>query len=74
MTSLSALAIIASLAAFPISSAVGGTVLLATTLGWIIHADYVQRHRRIRLPRLPGASSAAQLPMSSRSEQHPLAI
>lgn len=42
----------AALVALPFSAAAAGTLLFTAALGSIIHADYVQRCRRVRLPRL----------------------
>jgi hypothetical protein len=42
--------VLAAVLATPFSAAATGTFLLTAALGSIIHADYVQRHRRIRLP------------------------
>lgn len=42
----------AALAAVPFSLAAAGTLFLTAGLGFIIHADYGLRHRRVRLPRL----------------------
>jgi hypothetical protein len=47
-------ALVSALAAFvalPFSVAAAGTLLLTAGLGFIIHADYALRYRRIRLPR-----------------------
>lgn len=55
MKSLPLPAIVAALAAVvtaPFSLAAAGTLLLTAGLGSIIHADYVLRHQRVRLPRL----------------------
>ena len=46
-----AAALVAAIA-LPFSAAAAGTLLLTAALGSIIHADYVQRRQRIRLPRL----------------------
>jgi hypothetical protein len=45
-------AALAALVAAPFSLAAAGTLLLTAGLGSVIHADYVLRHRRVRLPRL----------------------
>jgi hypothetical protein len=45
-------AAIAAVSALPFSAAAAGTLFLTAALGAIIHADYVQRCRRVRLPRL----------------------
>ena len=44
-------AVLAAVVAIPFSAAATGTFLLTAALGAIIHADYVQRNRRIRLPK-----------------------
>jgi hypothetical protein len=49
--------IVTALAAFialPFSVAAAGTLFLTAGLGSIIHLDYVQRQRRLRLPRTSG--------------------
>ena len=67
-------AALVGLIAVPFSAAAAGTLLFTAALGSIIHADYVQRQRRIRLP-----LRAVTKPMGSRSrapfqpEVHPLA-
>ena len=48
---VSAAAITAALA-LPFSLPAAGTLLFTAAFGLIIRADYVQRHRRVRLPRL----------------------
>lgn len=61
--------------ALPFSAPAAGTLLFTASLGIIIHADYVQRHRRIRLPKLAAtqvAPVAATAP-AAVTEQHPLA-
>lgn len=55
MNSLPPPAIVAALAAvvaLPFSLAAAGTLLFTASLGFVIHADYVQRRTRVRLPRL----------------------
>ena len=76
MNSLPAPAIIAALAgliALPFSIPAAGTFLLTASLGFVIHADYVQRHRRIRLPQrsVQPRSSNTRTPFGG--EVHPLA-
>ena len=69
-------AIVAALAAviaLPFSIAAAGTLLLTAALGCIIHADYVQRHQRVRLPRLPAAPNTSDTRSSFRGEEHQLA-
>ena len=46
------IAALAAAVALPFSAAAAGTLLFTAALGSIIHADYVQRRRRVRLPRL----------------------
>ena len=67
------IAALAALAALPFSTAAAGTLLFTAALGAVIHADYVQRQRRIRLPRqtVRPASSNTRTPL--RGEPHPLA-
>jgi hypothetical protein len=76
MNSLPVPAIIAALAAviaLPFSAAAAGTFFLTASLGFIIHADYAQRMKRVRLPRL----SVQPRPSKTRTpfvrENHPLA-
>lgn len=45
-------AALAAVAALPFSVAAASTLALTASLGFIIHADYVQRYQRVRLPRL----------------------
>jgi hypothetical protein len=69
-------AIVAALAAVataPFSIAAAGTLLFTAALGSIIHADYVQRHKRIRLPRRAAAPKTSDTRPSFRGEQHQLA-
>ncbi len=53
-----------ALIALPFSVAAAGTLFLTAALGGIIHADYVQRCRGLRLPRrsfaplAPGSSAS----------------
>ena len=64
-------AVLAALFALPFSAPAAGTLLFTAALGFVIHADYVQRHRRIRLPRRARISQ----PVSAAAvrEVHPLA-
>jgi hypothetical protein len=67
-------AALAAVIALPFSVAAAGTLLLTAGLGCIIHADYVLRQQRVRLPRL---RTVAQPPSSTRRpfrvETHQLA-
>jgi len=62
----------AAVIALPFSAAAAGTLLLTAGLGAIIHADYVLRCRRVRLPKLTTAGRATTRP-SFCSEPHQLA-
>jgi len=76
MNSLPAPAIVAALAAataLPFSLAAGGTLLLTAALGCIIHADYVLRYTRVRLPRRPASPNTSDTRTSFRGETHQLA-
>jgi hypothetical protein len=53
-------AALAAVVAFPFSTAAAGTLFLTAGLGFIIHADYVLRHRRVSLPRRRPAIAHAQ--------------
>jgi hypothetical protein len=44
-------AAVAAVFAAPFSLAAAGTLFVTAGLGFIIHADYALRYRRIRLPR-----------------------
>lgn len=63
----------AALIAAPFSLAAAGTLLLTAALGTIIHADYVQRYNRVRLPRLPIEARIRNTRMPFRGERHQLA-
>jgi len=56
-------AALAALIALPFSAPAAGTLLVTAGLGAVIHADYVLRCRRVRLPRL----AASRRPASTRS-------
>ena len=76
MNSLPAPALVAALAAviaLPFSVAAAGTLLLTASLGFIIHADYAQRMKRIRLPRLTPKLRTSNTRTPFRDEAHPLA-
>ena len=67
-------AALAAVVALPFSAAAAGTFLITAALGSIIHADYVQRVKRVRLPRLsvqPPRPAKTRTPFAS--ENHPLA-
>lgn len=71
-------AALAALLVFPFSLAAAGTLLLTAALGSVIHLDYVQRHQRIRLPRLAAAArtvcpAGASCPTPFCAETHQLA-
>ena len=69
-------AIVAALAAviaLPFSAAASGTFLITAALGFIIHADYVQRMKRVRLPQLSIQPRPAKTRTPFASENHPLA-
>ena len=69
-------ALVAALAAalaLPFSIAAAGTLLLTAALGAIIHADYVLRHNRVRLPRLAVVRKTSDTRPTFRGEEHPLA-
>jgi hypothetical protein len=59
--------------ALPFSLPAAGTLLVTAALGAIIHADYVQRRTRIRLPRRSTRPQACNTCSPHRGESHPLA-
>ncbi len=65
-------AALAAVIALPFSAPAAGTLLLTAGLGSIIHADYVLRARRVRLPKLASARRASTRPALCR-ESHQLA-
>lgn len=67
------IAALAAVAALPFSVAAAGTLFFTASLGFIIHADYVVRHRRVRLPRLATKPDNANTRTPFRGEVHPLA-
>ena len=76
MNSFPAPAIVAAIAAaiaLPFSLVAAGTLLLTASLGAIIHADYVQRRQRIRLPRLTSKRANSNTRTPFRGEEHQLA-
>lgn len=66
-------AALAAAAALPFSPAAAGTLLFTAALGAIVHADYVQRRNRIRLPKLAPRPDASGTRPPTRGENHPLA-
>ena len=76
MKTFPAPAIVAALAAvvaLPFSVAAAGTFILTASLGFIIHADYFLRQRRIRLPRLSTKPRSSNTRTPFRGEAHQLA-
>jgi hypothetical protein len=67
------IAAIAAVIALPFSFAAAGTLLVTAALGYIIHADYVLRHQRIRLPRLARTPRGSSTRAPFRGEAHQLA-
>ena len=67
------IAALAAVAALPFSVAAAGTLLLTAALGFIIHADYVLRQRRVRLPRLSAKPRSSNTRTPFRGEAHQLA-
>jgi hypothetical protein len=66
-------AALAAVIALPFSFAAAGTLLLTAALGAIIHADYVLRYNRIRLPRRVVVRDTSNTRSSFRGEEHQLA-
>ena len=66
-------AAIAAVVALPFSAAAAGTFILTASLGCIIHADYVQRRQRVRLPRLVNKRDTSNTRTPFRGEAHQLA-
>lgn len=64
---------LAAVAALPFSLPAAGTLLITAALGFIIHADYVQRHRRVRLPARDVRPCACPMPSAFCREAHQLA-
>src|SRR5262245_48359072 len=76
MTSFPLPAIVAALAAvvaLPFSAAAAGMLGVTAGLGLILHSDYVLRHSRVRLPRLPKARRTSPSRPPFRGETHQLA-
>jgi hypothetical protein len=69
-------ALVAAIAAVVVAPfcPIGGVMLFLTAgLGFVIHADYALRHRRIRLPRRTLAVEATIVRASFVREEHCLA-
>jgi hypothetical protein len=66
-------AALAAVIALPFSVAAAGTLFFVAGLGSIIHADYVQRHTRVRLPRLNTTRTTSNSRPPFRGEAHQLA-
>jgi hypothetical protein len=66
-------AALAAITALPFSVPAAGTLLLTAALGSIIHADYVLRQRRVRLPRLSTRPQSCGSQSPFRGEAHQLA-
>jgi hypothetical protein len=66
-------AALAAVAALPFSAVAAGTLLFTAALGFIIHADYALRHRRVRLPRLSTKPHHSKTRIPFRAEAHQLA-
>ncbi len=65
-------AAVAAIIALPFSVAAAGTLFLTAGLGAVIHADYVLRCRRVRLPKLAVARPVGTRPPMG-CEPHQLA-
>jgi len=69
-------AVVAALAAvttLPFSVAASATLLFTAALGTVLHADYVLRRNRVRLPRLAAKPDASGTRPAVHAENHPLA-
>ncbi len=67
-------AALAAVLALPFSAAAAFTLLLTCALGFIIHADYILRARRVRLPRRSRVEVPAHAQrFSAARERHRLA-
>jgi hypothetical protein len=76
MNSLPRPAVVAALAALttlPFSFAASATLLFTAALGTMLHADYVLRRDRVRLPRLAPKPDASGTRPPAQAENHPLA-
>lgn len=67
------LAALAAFAALPFSFAAAGMLFLTAGLGFIIHADYTLRYRRVRLPKAPRLVATTVACTTFRCENHCLA-
>jgi hypothetical protein len=66
-------AAVAALIAIPFSLAAACLLFVTAGLGFIIHADYTLRYRRIRLPRLASSAAAEIACVPFHREDHQLA-
>lgn len=66
-------AALAAVATLPFSVAASATLLFTAALGTVLHADYVLRRNRVRLPRLPAKPEASGTRPAVHAENHPLA-
>jgi hypothetical protein len=66
-------AALAAVTALPFSIAASATLLFTAALGTVLHADYVLRRNRVRLPRLAAKPEASGTRPSVQAENHPLA-
>jgi hypothetical protein len=69
-------AVVAALAAvttLPFSVAASACLLFTAALGIVLHADYVLRRNRVRLPRLAAKPDASGTRPAAPAEHHPLA-
>ena len=66
-------AAVTAVVALPFSVAAAGTLLLTAGLGAIIHIDYAQRQRRVRLPRLNTTVQTTETAACFCAEVHQLA-
>jgi len=76
MNSLPRPAVVAALAAvttLPFSVAASATLLFTAAIGTVLHADYVLRRNRVRLPRLASKPDASGTRPPTQVEHHPLA-
>ena len=69
-------AVVAALAAvttLPFSVAASATLLFTAAMGTVLHADYVLRRNRVRLPQLAPKPDASGTRPPTQVENHPLA-